>query len=207
MSGSISLNPYSTNQPANTFPLTTQGYVQGAPMDDPTSRLWLSGGSLKETETLPMWGGVPIFEYINVEGSPISGGPGPQVGRATSQATVTGWSTNLQINSMVITPGNSVPLAAIGNSVGYFRLTTNVRLAVAIDPALVTTISGSPALINAEALYWDVTNYRITTTTTGGNFALPTSTRLLGINTNSKIVTYASSVASWSAGSAAIILI
>lgn len=206
MSGSISFNPYATNTPSGTFLQSTQGYVQGAIMDDTVSRMWLAGGSLKTTETLPMWGGVPISEYISVEGVSPSGGPGAQIARATSQSNVTGWSTNNQINSMIVTPGNTVPLAAIGNNVGYFRTGTNARLAVAIDPALVTTISGTPAVIGSQTLYWDVTNYRITTTTTG-NFALPTSVRILGISPTSKIVSYASGVAAWTTGAAAIILI
>jgi len=91
--------------------------------------------------------------------------------------------------------------------VGFFRNGTNQRLAVACDPALITTITGTSDNIASQALYWDVTNYRITLTTTGGNWALPTSVRLLSVNTNSKIVSWTSPNATWAAGSAAIILI
>lgn len=208
MSGTIAFNPYGTNQPQDSFLQQTQGYVQGAPYDDPVARLWLAGGTLKSSETVPMWGGVPIFEYVTVAGNNADG-LGPQVGRATSQATTTGWSTNLQMNSMVVTPGNSVPLAAVGNGVGFFRYGTQQRLAVQVDPALVATLTSADALINATALYWDVTNYRVTATTTGGNFALPTNTKLLSVNTNSKIVSYNSGTGAvtWSTGDAAIILI
>jgi hypothetical protein len=208
MSGTVSINPYATTTPQNSFLVQTQGYYQGAPYDDPIARLWLASGTLKSSETMVMWGGVPIFEYVTVAGSGADG-LGPQVGRATSQATTTGWSTNLQMNSMVVTPGNSVPLAGIGNSVGFFRNGTNQRLAVQIDPALVTTLTSADALINATALYWDVTNYRVTATTTGGNFALPTTTKLLSINTNSQVVSYNSGTGAvtWTTGDAAIILI
>jgi len=110
---------------------------------------------------------------------------------------------------MVIAPGNNVPLAGVGNYVGFFRLQTQQRLTVQCDPALVAALVASDGTITSQALYWDVTNYRITLTTSGGNFALPTSTRLLSVNTNSKVVAYNSGTGAvtWTAGDAAIILI
>lgn len=208
MSGTVSFNPFSTNQPQNTFDTQTQGYVQGVAMDDPSSRMWLMGGTLASTETLTMWGGVPVEEYINVTGSG-SEGLGPTLKRSASQATVTGFSVFNQASSMVITPGNTVPLASVTNFVAFYRLNTQARIVVACDPALVTALTSSDGAINSQSLYWDVTNYRITLTTTGGNFALPTTIKLLDVNTNSKIVSYNSGtgVASWVAGDAAVILI
>lgn len=208
MSGTISFNPYTTNQPQASFLLQTQGYVQGAPYDDPIARLWLAGGILASSETIAMWGGVPIEEMINLAGSG-SDGLGPTIKRATSQVTATGWSTNLQANSMVIVPGGSVPLAASGNYVAFFRSGSQQRLAVQADPALYSALASADGSIASQALYWDVTNYRITLTTSGGNWALPTSTRLLSLSQNSKIVSYNSGTgaATWTSGDAAIILI
>jgi hypothetical protein len=202
----LTFNPYSTSQPQDSFLVQTQGYVQGAPYDDTVSRLWLEGGILATTETVVMWGGVPITELTNTVGTG-SDGLGNTIKRATSQALVTGWSTNLQANSMVIVPGNSVPVAAVSNYVAYFRNGSQQRLAVQCDPALYTAVVTTPASIIAQALYWDVTNYRITLTTTGGNFALPTTVKLLSINTNSKIVAYNSGTGavSWTTGDAAMI--
>ena len=203
-----SANQYVSNQPQNSFLLQTQGYVQGIPYDDTVARLWLATGTLDANETLPMWGGVPIEEYITLAGSG-SDGLGPDVKRASSATTTTGWSTFAQQMHMLITPAGNVPVAGVTNGVGFFRNGTNQRLAVACDPALITTLNGANGSIASQALYWDVTNYRITLTTSGGNWALPTTVRLLSTNTNSKIVSYSSvtGLATWAAGSAAIILI
>lgn len=208
MAATVSFNPYGTSSPASTFILETQGYVEGLPYDDTVARLWLMEGLLASTETLPMWGGQPISEQINVAGANADA-LGPTLTRATTQASVTGFSTFLQMMHMVITPGgNTVPLAGSLNSVGFFRLGTNQRLAVQLDPALVTTITGSGDLVNVSGLYWSVANHYVTFTTTS-NFALPTSVRLLSINTNSKIVNYNSGTGAvtWTTGNAGLLLI
>lgn len=209
MSGSVSINPYATNQPQNTFLLQTQGYVQGTAYDDPTARMELAGGVLASTETLVMWGGVPINELVNVAGSG-SDGLGPVVKRSTSQATVTGWSVYNQASSMVIVPGQSAPVTGTGSYVAFFRSGSNIRIAVPVDAALAATLAGGGLSITGNALFWSVSNFNVTLVTTGGNFALPTSTRLLSVNTNSKIITTgAAGIApiAWGSGAAAIILI
>lgn len=204
MSGNISFNPYGTSQPQNSFLLESQGYIQGAVDDDPSAYQWLAGGILASTETLPMWGGVPVEELVNLPATG-SDGLGGNVKRAASQVTITGWS--VWSANMVIASGAKVPLASVTNGVQFFRTGTNQRVAVAADPALAAAISGDSIAAAGAALYWDVTNYRVTTTSSGGNFALPASTRLLSINSNSKIVTYTSSTAAWAQGSAALLLI
>ena len=206
MASTLAFNPYGTSQPQDSFLLQTQGLMQGLVYDDPASRLWLMGGLLGTADSIPMWGGVPVNEMINVANAQADG-LGPVVNRSTTQATITGFSVFNQASSMVINTGNTVPLAASGNYVSFFRLGTNVRLAVACDPAIVTALNSSDGSITSQALYWDVTNYRITLATTGSNFALPTSIRLLSVNTNSKIVSWSSPNATWAAGDAAIILI
>jgi hypothetical protein len=205
MSGSISFNPYTTSSPQNTFLSPTQGYVQGVVFDDPTARLEMMGGQLSSAETIVMWGGRPINEQINVTAAGYSDGLGPQVASATSSATTTGWTTFAA--SMVLIPGGAYPpVAAIGNFIAFYRNGSNARMCVACDPNLPASVSGSG--ISSQALYWDVTNYRITLTTTGGNWALPTTIKLISTNAaNSKIITYAASQASWVNGSAAIIQI
>ena len=209
MSGSVSINPYSTNQPQNTFLAQTQGLVQGCAYDDPSARMELAGGVLASTETLVMWGGVPLTELVNVTGSGAEG-IGPSLKRSTTQANTTGWSVYNQAGSMIITPGTTAPVSGTGSYVAFFRYGSNIRIAVQVDPALVAALVASNVAINAEALYWDVTNFRVTLTTTGGNFALPTTTRLLSVNTNSQVVsTGAAGVApyTWTAGDCGIILI
>src|ERR1700734_1922222 len=108
MSGTISFNPYATQTPSNTFLNPTQGYIQGLALDDPSSRMWLEGGTLDTNETLTMWGGVPVSIEINQLGTG-SEGLGPAVKRATTQGNTLGWSVFNQASSMVITAGNNVP--------------------------------------------------------------------------------------------------
>jgi hypothetical protein len=206
MSGTISFNPYLTNQPANSFLAPTQGYVSGTALDDPSVRMELMGGTVNTGESIVMWGGVPISETINQTGTG-SDLLGPTLKRATSTANTTGFSVFNQAGSMVQVPGASVPVAAVGNYIPFFRLYSGIRLVVNCDPAIVAAITAGTTLINTEVLYWDVTNYRITLVTSGGNWALPTHIQLLSTNTNSKTVAYASSAATWTTGDAAVILI
>jgi hypothetical protein len=110
---------------------------------------------------------------------------------------------------MVLIPGGAYPpVASVGNFVGFYRYGSLARMTVACDPALVTSISSGTPTISSQALYWDVTNYRITLVTSGGNWALPTTTKLISTNSgNSKIITYTAGQASWVNGAAAIIQI
>jgi len=87
-----------------------------------------------------MWGGRPIGEQINVTAAGASDGLGPAVASATSTATATGWCVFTQAGSMVLIPGGAYPpVASVGNYVSFFRYGSNARVAVACDPALVTT--------------------------------------------------------------------
>lgn len=208
MSGTISFNPFLTSQPQDSFLLQTQGYVSGTAFDDPSVRLELMGGVLASTETIVMWGGVPVTEQINVTGAG-SEGTGPKVARATSQASTTGFSVFNQASSMVITPGQTVPVAAVGNYVSFFRTASNIRVAVNVDPALVAAISTGESIAVANLL-WDPVNMRVGAgTPSGSQFALPTSVKLLSVNTNSKLVSYNSGTGAvtWTTGDAAMILI
>ena len=206
MSGTISFNPFGTQTPVGTFLNPTQGYVQGLALDDPSSRLWLEGGTLDTGETLTMWGGVPLSIEIN-QLTTGSEGLGPAVKRSTSQANTLGWSVFNQASSMVITPGNSVPQASVGNYISFYRNGTNARIAAKCDPALVAALTAGE-FINAAALYWSVTLYWVTLVTTGSNFALPTTTVLRSVQTNSKTVTYTSaSSVTWATGDVAILQI
>jgi hypothetical protein len=202
-------NLYTTSAPANLFLTQTGGYVQGLPHDDVVTRQFLTEGTLISSATFPMWGGIPIAENVNNTAA-LNEALGPVVFAATSQGGVTGFSTFLSMMHMTIDPGANVPLAAPLNGVGFFRLGTNTRLAVACDPALITAIAAGVE-INSQSLFWDVTNLRITLAAGGGNFALPTSIKLLSTNTNSKIVSVTApasqSAPVWALGSAAIILL
>lgn len=136
----ITINPLLTTNAAGTFSTTSEGVIQGTAWNDPAVRNELAGGVLSNAETLPMWGGVAIFE--NIPG--LTNGPSPSlggvVGRATSitgATAIMGFSVFDQAHAMINTPQSPVPLAPGGASVNFYRLGTNARIAVAIDPALV----------------------------------------------------------------------
>src|SRR5579862_1662918 len=85
MSASVTFNPYQQSAGnSGLFNVTSNGLRQGTAYPDPSARYRLRTGVLALAETLPMWGGVGIYE--NVPG--LAGGPrtslGPVVGRATA---------------------------------------------------------------------------------------------------------------------------
>jgi hypothetical protein len=157
MSGSISFNPYQTTQPADTFLQSTQGYVQGALMDDPSVRMELTAGFLKSTETIPMWPGVAIQEYTNFPGN-NGDNLGAAIARSVSAATITGWCVGNQNGSMVITPGSTVPLQGVGGDVHYMRTGSNARLAVQCSAGVLAGLSGLPANTQVS---WDFLNQQL----------------------------------------------
>lgn len=160
MSGNITFNPYATTQPLNSFLSQTQGYVQGAMMDDPSVRMEITAGYLLGTQALPLWGGVAIQELVNIPTGAGSGadGLGSAVLRSVSPATISGWSINNQNNSMIITPGATVPLSGSNTDVHYIRTNTNARIAVACAPSLLGSLTGSSTNTQVS---WDFTNQQL----------------------------------------------
>lgn len=184
----ITINPILVTNAAGTFSVTLDGYIQGFAEDDPSSRNWLTGGQLDPTETLPMWGGIPIQELL-VNPANLSASLKATVKRSTAAANVTGFSVFNQNHAAVNSPQSQVPLASNNMQVMLYRLGSQARIAVALDPALAATLAGAP--IAPTAYYWDPTNGWITLTTTGGNWALPTTLKVVGYNTgNSMTVAY-----------------
>lgn len=156
----ISINPAATQVAGGTFGVDWVGLVQGTAYPDPETRYALAGGVLLAAETLPIWGGVAIFN--NVPGStgvPTSTGPG--VGRATTvtggSKPITGFSVFDQAYGMVNTPESPVQLAASGGQVMYYLLGSGARIAVKCDPNL-TSLRGG--LINAS-VSWDFVNEQL----------------------------------------------
>ena len=146
MVANVAFNPNLTTNALGSFNITSSGYIQGTALNDPSARNYLSGGVLSTSETLPMWGGVGIAELI----SPATGrlaSIGGTIGRATTltagAAGLTGFSVFDQDHSMINTPQSPVPLAASGMMVNFYRLGSNARLVVAIDPSLVSLDGGT----------------------------------------------------------------
>jgi hypothetical protein len=152
---SIAFTPMATTNAAGLFSLTESGLVQGIAHPDPSSRNFLAQGYLSSTETLPMWGGVGIYENV-----PLSTGDqavGGQVGRATSLSTLTGFSVFDQAVNGLSSPQSEVPQYATGMTVNFYRLKSGARIAVACDPALVSLDGG----LISQQVSWDYTAQRL----------------------------------------------
>jgi hypothetical protein len=170
--------------------------MQGMAMDDPAMRNQLTGGLLAESETIPMFGGIPITESIP---APVTVGTqtftmdpalNTIVTRATTAANMTGISVFNQNHAALNTPQSQVPQSLSGMIVMLYRFGSLARIPLAADPALIATLAG--IIISPTALLWDATNQWITSAAAGGaGIALPVATKLIGFNAgNSMTVVY-----------------
>lgn len=151
---SIAFNPFATTVAAGLFLTQASGLVAGTFFDDPAIRVQLAGGVLASSETLPMWGGVGIGEYIPTGGSDVRGS---QIKRALAQTSLTGFSVFNQNGAAISSPQSPVPQTLSGGQVNFFRLGSGAKLALPIDPALV---SDDGAIITSQ-VSWDYTAQRI----------------------------------------------
>lgn len=156
---SITINPMKTTNAAGSFNISSTGFIQGNAMADPATRFALRGGVLAADETLPMWGGVGIYEYV--PGSPSAANAlGGNVGRAlllTGPKALTGFSVFDQNHSMVNSPQSPVPLSAVGMGVNLYALGSNARIAVACDPVLIDLDGG----LITQQVSWDFSLQRL----------------------------------------------
>jgi hypothetical protein len=158
----INLNPYQSTNAVGTFYVESDGLIQGTAFPDPATRFALAGGFLASTETVPMWGGVAITENIPQEQAAtpplrVDVSLGGAIIRATANANITGFSVFDQDYAMINTPQSPVPMADIGQRVHFYRVGSGARIALAIDPTLVT-LEGTSIL---SAVAWDFTNQKI----------------------------------------------
>lgn len=156
MINSVSFNPMVTTNAPGSFSITTAGAIQGMAFDDPALRNELAGGYYDPAETLPMWGGVAISEYVPGAAGTPANSQGPRIGRATnvSAATagqITGFSVFNQNHAMLTSPQQQVPIALSYQLVNFFRLGSGMRIALGILPALVT----AEGTIITQQLSWD----------------------------------------------------
>jgi hypothetical protein len=190
----ISLNPVLTSNAADTFSVTLDGMMQGMAMDDPAIRYQLTGGQLAPTETLPMFGGVPISEYIppitNIMDSSLQN----LIARATTAPTVTGISVFNQNHAMINTPQSPVPQADIGMLVNFYRNGSRARIPFALDPAFPFPPPTAPGMIvMPTALGFNVINQWVCAQANNGvgGFNLPATYNVIGYNIgNSMTVVY-----------------
>lgn len=163
---SFQFNPYIQTNAAGMFNTESDGLIVGTAMPDPATRFALAGGYLAATETLPMFGGVAISENIPQERPPANRPDtalGGSVARATANTvgsaagSITGFSVFDQNYAMVNTPQSPCPSVQAGGLVNFYRLGSGARVALAIDPTLISLEGG----LITQQVSWDVTNQKI----------------------------------------------
>ena len=191
-----------TTNAAGLFNVNSAGFTQGDALDDPAVKFWLAGGVFSTAATVPLWGGVPIAETIPTAQQGFYSGDyqpgtntlGGTIVQATASIAPTGISVFNQAFQGITTPQSTAPLYSPGMSVNFYRFGSGARIPLPCDSSIVA-LAGSSI---TETVYWDVVNYRLTTTATS-NFAVPC--KILSISTSgNKIVSYSSGTgnANWS---------
>jgi hypothetical protein len=146
-----SFNPLLVTAAPGSFSVTSDGYIQGVALDDPAIRNTLAGGILAASETIPMWGGVAIFENIpGAAGQPVDN-LGSLVGRATAVGGISGFSVFNQAAAWITSPQSEVPNCGSGMTVPFHRLGSGMRIAVGCDPALASLEGGAVG----QQVSWD----------------------------------------------------
>ena len=84
MVATIPFNPNTTTVAQGAFSTTSVGYVQGDMLPDPAIIYKKVGGILSQSETLPMWQGVGLYEFVPGGAGNPSATLGPIGGRATA---------------------------------------------------------------------------------------------------------------------------
>jgi hypothetical protein len=187
---SVSFNPNPTTNISSGFLLDTEGYVQGFAQDDPATRFQYEGAQVGGDTVL--WGGLAV--QCNLQGVDANV-QGPLIIPATSAATIQAFTIFNQSMNGIITPSSNVPQFAVGSSLNIVRFGTNVRVCVAVENS---TIVNDLADAEADvALYWDTTNLCITNSS-GGNYALPSSVKLITVSVKGKTVYATGGNANWS---------
>jgi len=178
MVANIAFNPLIQTTAAGMFNIESDGFIVGTAMPDPAARFALSGGWLAASETIPMFGGVGISENIPQERPPVTRADvslGGSIARATAEANLTGFSVFDQNYAAVNNPQSPVPQTVSGGLVNFYRLGSGIRVALAIDPTLISLEGG----LITQQVSWDFTNQKIIAFATN---ALPV--KILGIKQN-----------------------
>jgi hypothetical protein len=180
MSAQISLNPMATTNAKGLFSTNSNGFTQGDAQDDPAVKFALAGGVLSTSAVTPIWGGIPIQEFIN-----DSAVLGSTVLQATTTDVPTGICVFNQAFAGITTPQSTAPLYSPGMSVNFYRFGSGARIPLALDPAAVS-IDGE---LISTTVYFNYTTNLLQVTQPSGQTALPV--KVLKISTeNNKTVSY-----------------
>jgi hypothetical protein len=166
MPSNFSYNPFTTTNALGSFSIQSEGFVQGVALDDTAVRFYLSGGPLAATETLPMWGGVAISEFIPA--STANASVGSTIARATAVTggsnPISGFSVINQATAWVTSPQSESPSAGVGMTIPFYRLGSQARIALAMSPSLVSLDGG----LTSQQVSWDFGAQALTPYTSGG---------------------------------------
>jgi len=160
MVANIAFNPYVQTNAGGMFNIESDGLIVGTAYPDPAARFALSGGFLASTETIPMFGGVGVGENIPQERPPVTRPDvalGGSIIRATAYTNLTGFSVFDQNYAAVNTPQSPVPSVGSGGLVNFYRFGSGARVALAIDPTLISLEGG----LITQQVSWDFTNQKI----------------------------------------------
>ena len=193
---------YQTTVSSNSFLLNSDGFVAGTLYGKNFDRYTIEGGVVISSATTPIWGGQPLTNTVATPSTRGSSGEGEILTlAATSGANIQSWCVVDLASAGVITPYSNVPLYYANQSANFVRVGSGAMLVLPVNPSAVATLAGGLANV---AIYWDFTNNRVDTSGTG---ALGYS--IVGLNQNSKTVTYASGppiTANWAVGGSVIIV-
>ena len=178
----LPFTPYGTTNVTGSFQSQSGGFIQGIARPDPAVQNELAAGILASSETIPMWAGVGIEEYIPTSTSQTGG----NIIRAAAQTGLTGFTVSNQNTAAIKTPQSEVAVTLSGGQVNFFRLGSGARIALAIDPTFAATLENGTTSVSAQCS-WDYTNQKIVTY--DSTAALPV--KILEINIgNSMTATY-----------------
>lgn len=145
----LAINPIKQTNAPGAFGLEWDGFIAGMAQDDPALRFHLRSGILDAAETLPMFGGIAIAEYI----PGVSGNPRPELGPTIKRATqfagatpsngdVSGFCVFDQNHSAIMSAESAVPQIASGMTLHFYELGSKARLALPIAPAFAGILAG-----------------------------------------------------------------
>lgn len=198
----VTFNPFVMTNVPDGFSVQSQGFWQGDIQADPAQRFQLVAGVVAAAETLPMWGGVGIYE-ATVASTTSQTGQGPTIGRAANIGELAGFTTFQGSFAAPTTPQSTVPLQSNGGGFNFVRFGSLSRIVLACNSG-VLALAGQK---NPQKFSWDYTNQVLIP----GDGTNEFDATLLEVNAgNSAVVVYNSGTgfATWNTtGNAALILI
>lgn len=152
----ISLNPMKTTNARNSFGVVSDGLYQGVALDDPANRYNLAAGTVSPDEKKPLWGGLPIAEFLpGTKSAPR----GAQIKRAYDPQAMAGLTVFNQAHNGLTTPQSPVPQFASNMTVSYYRFGSNMRVPVKCSASVVSL--GTTGASVRSLVAWDFANEQL----------------------------------------------